>query len=269
MTGAPPLRIFDGARLRATLFNPRGERLLVTLRQRIAEPGAFDEPGPVKTFLAKGYAHLHLQSRLNDWFINSETTALEDALSGLAPCYRAACAMGFSMGGYGALRFARCLGLTRVVLVSPQVSIHPGVVPWDARFRDCAAEFDPVAGDLGRVAVPALSGVVAFDPFRRADRLNARAIGALFPGLALCALGGGGHPATQIVRQGGAYGRLQMRLRDDRLSRQWLVRTHRRLRRDSPLYWERLEKRARAGGHPALAAAAGRVCREIAASEAE
>jgi hypothetical protein len=262
-----PRRIFDGDRLRATLFNADGAGLFVSFRQRVAEPGAFSDPDPVRSFIDKGFAHLHLQSRLNDWFINPETADLEAVLKRLAARHAPVRAMGFSMGGYGALRFARDLRLDQVVLVSPQVSIHPVVVPWDTRFRACSAEFDRDVGDLSQRAVPGLTGILAYDPFRAADRRNARAIGLMFPGVHLCALAGGGHPATQLLRLGGSYGRIQTRLREDRLHRRWVVREHRRLRSDSALYWARLAEYASRRGRKALAATAERVAGVLKAAE--
>lgn len=255
----PQRRIFDGEALRGTLFNPDGTGLFVSFRQKVADPGAFAAPQPVRSFTDRGFAHLHLQSRSNDWFINPETAELETALTDLAAGYGPARAMGFSMGGYGALRFSRCLRLDLVALVSPQVSIHPEVVPWDGRFRDCAGGFDRALGDLAARTMPGLRGVLVYDPFRAADRRNARAIASLFPALDLCALPGGGHPATQLLRLGGSYGRIQTRLREDRLHRRWIVREHRRLRVDSALYWDRLAEYAVRRGRVALAQTATEV----------
>ncbi|SFU09417.1 alpha/beta fold hydrolase [Sedimentitalea nanhaiensis] len=262
-----PHRIFDGDRLRATLFNPDGARLFVSFRQRVAGSGGFSDPAPVLTFADHGHAHLHLQSSENDWFINSETVDLERVLRGLSSRYTAVRAMGFSMGGYGALRFARALRLGRVVLISPQVSIHPSVVPWDGRYVDCAGGFDPDLGDLASRGKPGLRGILAYDPFRVRDRRNARAISKLFPGLQLCALPGGGHPATQILRLGGSYGRIQIRLRQDRLDRRWVVQEHRNLRSDSAVYWSRLAKYAAERGRPGLAETARRVAGVLKASD--
>ncbi|MDK3075856.1 alpha/beta hydrolase [Sedimentitalea sp. JM2-8] len=263
----PQRRIFDGKLLRATLFNPGGKGLFVSFRQRVVDPGSFAAPQPVRSFTDKGFAHLHLQSRCNDWFINPETTDLETALAGHATGRDPVRAMGFSMGGYGALRFARCLRLDLVALVSPQLSIHPEVVPWDGRFRDCAGGFDRTLGDLAARAVPGLRGVLAYDPFRAADRRNARAIAGIFPALELCALPGGGHPATQLLRLGGSYGQIQTRLREDRLRRRWIVREHRRLRVDSALYWDRLAEYAARRGRAALARTASGVARRLKADQ--
>ena len=113
-------RVFDGALLRADLFKGDRRRLFVSFRQRVGAPGTFEDARPVRAYTAKGYAHLHIQSRWNDWFVNAETPALEAALRALAPRYLRAVALGFSMGGYGALRFSSVLGLAQVIAVAGQ-----------------------------------------------------------------------------------------------------------------------------------------------------
>ena len=248
--------VFDGARLRATLFNGDAPRLFVSLRQRIDADGAFDSAQPVRAFTGHGFAHLHLQSRLNDWFVNDETGALEEALARLSARYEDARGIGFSMGGYGLLRFARALRLGTAVLVSPQVSIHPDVVPWDRRYRRHAAGFDPVLGDLAQHGSPAIEGVVLFDPFRPLDRRNARMICDLHPGLRPARLACGGHPATRVIGQAGAFGRLQTMLREGGITSAEVTGLHRGLRRESPLYWRHLSEIAARRGHDALADAA-------------
>jgi S-formylglutathione hydrolase FrmB len=58
---------------------------------------------------------------------------------------------GFSMGGYGAFRFARATNATYVTAISPQFSIHPDVVPFDKRYGADAAGFERDLSDLTRL----------------------------------------------------------------------------------------------------------------------
>jgi hypothetical protein len=234
-------RLFDGAHLRASLFATGGESgLFVTFRHRLAEAGAFAEARPLAKARGAGMAHLFLQTRANDWFINPETSAFEAALAPLARRHARRVAMGFSMGGYGALRFAGALGLQQVVLISPQVSIDPAQVPWDPRYRADSGGFDPDQGDLGNRAVPGLRGLVIFDPFRPLDARHAARIAALFPALELTRFALGGHPATRVLGEGAGVGPLQARLIDGGLDRAGALALHRRARRGSPLYRSKL-----------------------------
>ena len=248
--------VFDGKLLRATLFNggdnAPSERMYVTLRQRLGTPGDFSAPQMAKSFVKKGYCHLHLQSRWNDWYINDETGALEAALTALTiPCHEVI-AMGFSMGGYGALRFARALRLQRLIAVSPQYSISPAHVPFDRRFRRSAVGFDPDLGDL-RLRGSDVQGVILADMFHRRDLMNAELIMAAFPNLSLARLPGGGHPATQVLREAGYFGQLQKQLLQGRVDPGAIAGIHRESRRHSQVYWRNLEAMALKRGRDSLA----------------
>ena len=245
-------RVFDGALIRADLFNPDGAQLFVSFRQRLAEPGAFDTPRPVRSFTSKGMAHLHLQALWNDWYINDETEALEAALDALTDRFDRVVAMGFSMGGYAALRFAAALRLSQLIAVSPQYSIHKTHVPFDRRYRDCAGGFDPALGDLSPRGT-GTSGVILADPFRPMDLRNAELICAAFPGLQIARLAGAGHPASRVIREGGKFGKLQAQLTKPRVPLRRITMIHRNSRRDSPRYWRHMAAQARKSGRLALA----------------
>lgn len=244
--------VFDGGRLKATVFRPRRKKLFVSFRQRVGAPGSFDEPGPVMGFVTRSFAHLHIQSRENDWFINDETAALEAALSRFVERYDEVAAMGFSMGGYGALRFARALRIDRLLAISPQVSIDPEVVPFDRRYREEADGWDGALGTLeGRGTQ--MRGAVLVDPFKRMDVEHGRMICALFPRLTLVMLPCGGHPATRVIRQGGRFDWLKTDLAEGLADPREIGRVHRDVRRRSESYWLHLAEIARYRGREGLA----------------
>lgn len=245
-------RLFDGDLIRATLFNPGQSALFVSFRQRIPDPGAFTDPTPVRSFTSKGMSHLHLQSRWNDWYINDETVALEAVLADLAHGFDDACAMGFSMGGFAAFRFAAALRLRRIIAVSPQYSISPDHVPFDRRYRDCADGFDAALGDLSTRGTD-VQGVILADPFRPMDIRNADLITAAFPAITLARLAGGGHPATGALRDAGRFGKLQAQLTKPKMPQRRIVMLHRNARRQSPKYWTHLAAQAQKTGRNALA----------------
>jgi hypothetical protein len=247
------LAVFSGERLRATAFAPEGPArgLFVTFRHRIPDPGSFADASPVQTALKQGLAHLHIQSRLNDWFINAETEALAAALHPFCSGFAQARAIGFSMGGYGALRFSAALRLTHATVVSPQASIHPDVVPFDTRFRAEAAEFDAALGDLATHAAKGLRGAVIFDPFRPLDRRNADMIAQAMPGLDLCRFAFCGHPALDALREAARFPALQRLALTGKSNPATLAALHRESRVRSPSYWHALSEAARR--RPALA----------------
>jgi hypothetical protein len=259
VTGTPET-IFDGAFLRARLWLPDRPTtaLYVTFRQWVDDPGTFAETGRVQRALVAGLAHLHIQSRWNDWFVNPDTAALALALKATRDRFMTARALGFSMGGYGALRFSRALRLNQVLLISPQVSLDPALAPWEDRYPE-AQGFDPVLGDLATHARKDLTGVIVFDPFHRLDRLHARAIMAILPGILPAPLAFGGHPGTLVLKGAGRFPMLQRLSFAARLPARDIVSLHRSLRAASPRYWrERAAHHARKGEEAKAEAALAR-----------
>ncbi len=252
-----PERIFDGDLLQARLWQPDRPTtaLYVTFRHWLPEPGSFDDKGRVQRALGAGLAHLHIQSRWNDWFLNRETLALESALQALRARFLTARALGFSMGGYAAMRLSRALRLNQVLLVSPQVSL---LLPGEDRYPE-AAGFDAAVGDLVTHARRDLTGVVAFDPFHRLDASHARRITQILPGIRPAALGFGGHPGSAALAQAGGFGALQRQSLSARLRAPEVIALHRSLRAASLRYWrERADQLLRRNRTEAAAAALDR-----------
>lgn len=256
--------IFDGAHLRAVLHPGRTLRqakgqgpggatcLMVTFDYRMDGKTGFSPDTHSTGFARTGLAQLCIKTRVNDWFINPETAALEQALIQLAPAYAPVQMLGFSMGGYAAFRFAGALRARSVLAVSPQISIHPAAAPFEHRYRAEAPGFDPVLGALGGRDLTGLQGLILLDPFIAADLAHARALQALCPGVRLVRLGFGGHPAFDIVRARGQTWTLQREAAARHPDPAMIRAAHRAGRRQTVGYWDRLALFASAR-HPALA----------------
>lgn len=230
--------MFEGDLLDARLWLPNSaaKTLYVTFRQRVADPGQFSDQGPGQRALAAGLAHLHIQTRWNDWYLNAETAALESALAALRLRFDTARAVGYSMGGYAALRFSAALALDQALVISPQFTLDSRIIPEERRYPE-ARRFDAVLGDLATFAKPDLNGVVLFDPSRRLDRLNAERIATVLPGMALARCAFGGHPATAALRDAGGFRQLQALGQNAPLRAGDVIGLHRRLRARSLHYW--------------------------------
>lgn len=253
MTGAPR-RVFDGAHLRADLYGV-SERLIVTFDFRQHGKADFSDGGASETILRTGAAHLVLRTRRNDWFVNPDTAALDGVLAALGLGYAHVGLLGFSMGGYGAFRFAAALGARTIVAVSPQVGLDPALVPQDRRYRAEAAGHDAALGALATRGSGVLRGVIAVDSFAPLDLVHARRLQEHFPRVRLARLGFGDHPASQVLRGAGRGAVLRRMAAAEVPDPAVLLAEHRAARRGSPLYWTRLAERA-AARRPALAARA-------------
>lgn len=247
-----PELIFDGAALRVVLYPGDPRLLMVTLDWRRDGKADFSPANYSTNFARMGYAQLSIKTRANDWFLNQDTLAAEAAMTRLRPAFDRIHMLGFSMGGYGALRFAAALGANSVVVVSPQSSLHPAQAPFERRYPTEAAGFDPILGDLSSRAVPDLRGLVLIDPFESADLRHARQIAALFPKLRIVRLNFGGHPAFQIVRETGKTWTLHHAAAAPLAGPALIIAAHRAGRRASKGYWLRLAAAAQ-DRRPALA----------------
>ena len=249
--------VFDGGRLRASLLRTgaAGGPLIVTFDFRKPGKSDFGAPSVSRQFEKAGFSQLSIKSRANDWFINDETPALEARLSELATEFGAVHMLGWSMGGYGAFRFARTMKAARIVAVSPQVSLDPAVAPFEWRYGAEAEGFDPALGAIPTPADAGPTGLILADPFIPADIAHARALVALFPRVRLLRLAGGGHPASRLLRESGKAWLIQKAAREDHADPRPLRRGHVAARRLSSGYWSRLAKAA-APRRPALAATA-------------
>lgn len=257
--------LFAGKNLRADLFQRGHGRLLVTFDFRTPGRSGFRPLSPSNRFATAGFDQLVIRSAANDWFINADTEALEDALRGAAARYGRVQALGYSMGGYGALRFAKALGLQGVVAVSPQATLDPAIVPWETRYKAEVKGFDPDLGALGSRGMADLAGIIVVDPFKRLDMAHAGLIQEAFPGLTLARVPFGGHPATRALRQAGKAWIVQREALSDTPRATEIVAMHRRHRREAPIYWDGLSKRA-GDRRPALAASAREMAEKLAAT---
>lgn len=235
--------VFDGNHLRATLFGGAAGSLLITFSFREKGRKDFNAVQWSKSAKRRGFSQLCIATRANDWFINADTTALEDCLQSLSSQYKTVHMMGFSMGGYGAFRFAQAARADFVLAMSPQFSIHPDAVPFDRRFRADAQGFDPALGDLVIHAQTNLQGVIVVDPFRALDRVNAQMIMEVFPRVRLARLGFGGHPATTLLRRLGRSGVIQNMALEAPPHPAPIIAAHRAARVDDAAYLHDLKTR--------------------------
>ncbi|WP_273687182.1 alpha/beta hydrolase [Ketogulonicigenium vulgare] len=246
-----PETVFDGAHLHATHFagaaGPNGQQLMVVFDYRKEGRAGFSAATHSSSYARQGYGQLSIRTAQNDWYLNGDTAALEAALPAIAARYTRVHLLGYSMGGFGALRFARALGAKRAVVISPQFSLDSGVAPFEGRYPPLA-----VTDDLGRHGTADLQGMILFDPFVPEDRAHAALIGRAFPGLSRVLLPFGGHPAIRTLRATRAQWWVQRAAAlgwDDAPS---IRGAHRDARRLSQGYWLRLAAQAARLGHRAL-----------------
>jgi tetratricopeptide (TPR) repeat protein len=132
-----------------------------------------------------------------DWFPPATMATLLPVIRAAAK--PATVVYGFSMGGYGALKYGRSLGARATLALSPQYSIDPADGTTGPRGR---AYFDPERHRDMRVTPGDYTdqAIVLWDPHMRADDRHARAIARL-PGIRPLMLRLAGHATPAVLAE--------------------------------------------------------------------
>ena len=195
--------LFSGTHLRLGLNRTGGRKLVVTFDPRDKNRRDFPVPRVSDRYAGAGFDQLHLSTRRPDWFINDDTSAVEAEMRALTDAYDHIVLFGFSMGGFGALRFADACRADHLLLVSPFWSMDPDIVPLETRFpEDLEFVRSPNAPiPLDRAAK--VRGAILVDPWHVDDMRQAKCVQAHFPQLRITRVAGSGHPASQLLRDAG------------------------------------------------------------------
>ncbi len=222
--------IFQGARLRAFCDNPSAPNMRAKFNYLAKARHDFDALSPISPAKDPRFAQIFVQTSSNDYYLNDELPLLRAALFAYCGRYDRREAIGFSMGGFGAIMLARAMQLTKVLLVSP-VS--------EMAFRRPQRAFDPqweeilfCGEDTFAGVHQALQGTILCDPQARGGRdlFYARFLQRLHPNLHIFCLPWAGHPATKLFSETGSYGQLRQAFFDGTLTphkAKYLQRTHR------------------------------------------
>ncbi|APX11797.1 hypothetical protein [Tateyamaria omphalii] len=163
-------------RRHAAMFFDRGPARLVVTFDNLVSPNAPLPHYPwAYSFVERmGASHLGLiMSGPEDWFRHEDVLDFFDILQddGFFSRFGEVVFYGSSMGGYGALTFARAAPGCRVVAFVPQTQLDPVVVPFETRYRQEHARgqwwgryLDGVDGARAAAAV-----YVLYDPYFAPD----------------------------------------------------------------------------------------------------
>lgn len=203
-----PEYLFRGKKLRVSVRGPRTDNLMVTFDYWSRHKPGFGQINRRSRYADRGFTHLHLHCRQNDWFLNRETNAVLDVIETYAAGFSRAAGIGFSMGGYGVMLTSRVVDFDRVLMVSPHINFSQHQYPHETRFPSHI-------GNLGRalklnervVAGPPAHAraAVIFDSCVAGDLYHAETAAGRFSRRELVDLAGGGHPATTVLTRAGHF----------------------------------------------------------------
>ncbi len=250
----------------AVSFIKRSRRLVVTFDNMKSR----DAPTPripwgFEFLEQKGVSHLGvMMNARNDWFRHHQLWGLFNRFQrkGFFEAFDDVLFYGSSMGGYGALTFARAAPGARVLAFVPQTSLRVEDVPGETRWRDAMARGDwdnPAYRDGADGIAQARQVQVFFDPYDVQDR--AQVMRLTGPQVELFPVPFTGHKTPRILRHMGLLNKTVTAALEGRLNRADFMRDL-RVRMDCQPYVRLLIHRALDTGHPALAHAALERARE-------
>jgi hypothetical protein len=151
-----------------------------------------------------GFTSLGIVCKRDNWYPSSLRT-LEPHFAEILSNYTERLCYGFSMGGYGAIKYSRLFQATHVLALSPQYSIDPkdldGATPW-------------FSGHLSQISEPSMSiksseiagsvGII-FDPYESHDEYAVRKINAISPHIYRLPVSHVGHNTIHTISRGGAF----------------------------------------------------------------
>lgn len=234
--------VFKTNNVRVTCYDANLPRMIVSFDVWRKDRNGFPPPKPSGFYKQNGVAFLTIQSAHNDWYLSADLPELRNTLSRFTKQFDHITALGFSMGGYGALLLSRALHLNQVVLVSPQSSIFPARAPFEDRYLQEAACLDPALDTLAKNPRRGLRGVLLYDPSDMIDTQHTAIISGLYPNITATPLPFGGHPATQAITQANLFAKIQHELLRRPVRAREFIRLHKQARRHSPIYQNRLTR---------------------------
>lgn len=224
--------LFDGEHLRATVLGDHADRLIVTFDHWSATKDGFPPPRNRSSYVDKGFTHLHLATRRNDWFLNPDLPGALDEIATFAAGFSHRVTLAFSMGGFGALMVSRVVDFAQALLVSPHSTFSPAYPPHDDRFAAAMVSED-FAAMAYRILLDARKSradcVVLYDSTARFDAEHATAAAGLFRKARLVDLEGGGHPATQRITNNNRFGMVMRAITGEQVDIAPLVALHKEL----------------------------------------
>lgn len=228
--------LYDSGALRATMTGHGPDRVMFTFDHWRAHRRGMPPPPSGTSFTTRGFAHIHVATARNDWFLASDLAALLTTLAGVAAPFAFRAGVGFSMGGYGLLLVSRAMRLTQALFISPQTAFAPDLSPGgDHRFAPDMADpdFAREAHGIVRGLPPSRADcVILFDPLIALDAAHAAGVAQGFAAPRLVTLPGAGHPVTDALPPTRAYGTVVRAACAPGIAERIVTRAYARARRD-------------------------------------
>jgi|LULQ01.1.fsa_nt_gb hypothetical protein len=120
--------------MRLAIQNATARRVLFTFDNWAKDRSFWDQAHEGTTYTDRGFAHVRLTTRANDWYLNPDLAPVLAAAESVSRDYHARHGLAFSMGGYGLMLLSRVIAFDQTLFFSPHTSHGFGIGPTDPRF---------------------------------------------------------------------------------------------------------------------------------------
>lgn len=210
---------------------------------------------------------LYVIAKRPHWWQSPEMQEVQSRIvqSGLVSRATNSLAYGASMGAFGAMAYASRLGCRRALLIAPQVSVDPTIVPFEHRWDEDIESIGFLDSD-GRSGIDeSCSYTILFDPRILNDRMHVEMIPDA-QHIDKIPIPFGGHTLPELLLQTGVIKEVVLSSLAGKLSAGALRQKMRRNRVNSSHYYDMLSRYALAHGKTVVAAAAADRWLELAPS---
>lgn len=212
--------LFQGDHMRLAIKNEDADRVIFTFDNWARDRRFWDEDHAGVTFTNRGFAHVRLTTKLNDWYLNRDLPAVLDAATAIAGDYRARHGLAFSMGGYGLMLLSRRVAVDQALFFSPHTTYDTALPPHDTRYPPEVADGGYAAEtyEAMRDGTPSKADcVIAYDPILPLDVVHARETARFFARPRMMELKDSGHPSASYIAKGLRWGQVVKAITSDRL----------------------------------------------------
>lgn len=236
--------LFDGDDIRLIVQDNKSDVVFVTFTPRPAleKNGSFSRLGFAQRLVERRkYSGVYFISKWPHWWQSPELPVVEAIvrdLPFLKNAKRRLC-YGGSMGGFGVLLSASRIGCERGLVVAPQVSMDPALVPFENRWNEDLEAIQFIEPD-SRTGIGAnCQYYVLYDEFHKLDRQHVDMLEG-YPQVEFLSVPYGGHNILEFMLKIGVLKDFVRDVTMDNLHFDQVLRSIRGVRRNYTQYYEKM-----------------------------
>ena len=223
------------------------DRLVVSFESgggSVVRPGKNRKAWGQELVASAGWDGLHILPKIMNWYQSPELWSFFKMMnrSGFFHGYKEVMSYGSSMGGFGALAFAKLSESTRVIAISPRSTLNKNTLRWNSNFsRQLQYNQKGLRADALSGLTPEIDVMIFVDPLYQRDMRHARRIANHHNKTNLVRVPLLGHEIPKFLSDEQILGQVSRSAIAGEFDKAWFYQAI-RWRRESAFYHKRFEK---------------------------